>query len=578
MFSLGMASAPRRPLAAHRRGARGQWGRLADSRRARRLALGQLGPLGLEVGRELGVGVIEHRERIGRGGRLEALHGVGNFGVDLRLDVALEKTPPLQIGAEAGERILLLPHRDFFLAPVLRRIVGGGVHAEPIRHALDQRGPVAGARPIDGLARGRVDGEDVVAVHLDAGQPVGERLLGDRARVGLLLQRHRDRPLVVLADEHHRHVPDPGEVHGLVKVALGGRAVAEVGHDDGVVAAVLSGIGQAHRVRQLRRHRDRDRQVVLVVRGPSALDVAGEEEQELFDRPAAPDHRGRLAERRHHPVGLPEGEYAPDLRGFLTFDGRESPDASLALQAHHTLVEAPAQHHRAVERLQLVGRQLRLEGSVEVAFAVEDRQVLNLESRLEGNSGHWGGQIHSNPRAPESYLFAAAFFAGAAGAAGSDRLAFARGFFSPEATRLARLSLRASIRSITWARWTCGPTAVTSLPSTFWLMRSRTRWRYSSRYFSGSNSSLARPSISWSASSSSPGLIFADSPRSISPKSRTSSAKYIVCSMRPPRAGRMRTRLSLPRMTNVASATRPPFSIASARRRYALSPPLSGPR
>src|SRR2546426_7002840 len=44
----------------------------------------------------------------------------------------------------------------------------------------------------------------------------------------LLLQRHRDRPLVVLADEHHGHVPDPGEVHRFVEVALGRCTVAEV--------------------------------------------------------------------------------------------------------------------------------------------------------------------------------------------------------------------------------------------------------------------------------------------------------------------------------------------------------------
>src|SRR5258705_3248435 len=199
MFSLGMASAPRQPLAPHRRGARGQWGRLADARRACRLALGHLRPLGLEVRRELRVRVIEHRERIGRGRRLEALHRRGDLLVDARLDVALEKVPLLQIGAEAGQRILLLPHRDFFFAPVLGRIVGGGVKAQPDRHALDQRWALAGARPIDGLARRGVDGEDVVTVHLDAGQAVGERLLGDRARVRLLLQRHPDRPLLGLA-------------------------------------------------------------------------------------------------------------------------------------------------------------------------------------------------------------------------------------------------------------------------------------------------------------------------------------------------------------------------------------------
>src|SRR5439155_8501681 len=354
--------------------------------------------------------------------------------------------------------------------------------------------------------------------------------------------------------------------------------VAEVRHDDHVVAPVLSGIGEAHGVGKLGRDRDGDRQVVLVASRLAPFEMAGEEEQELLDGPPTPDHRRRLAERQHHPVGPSEGEGAAHLVGLLTLDRREGPDASLALEPHHALVEAAAEHHRAVEGPQVVRGKLGLERGVEVAVAVEDRQVLYREPRFEHDSGHWRAQIHSNAPAAGSYLFAAwAFFAGTA-AGDSPRFAFARGFFSPEATRLAKLYLSASIRSITWARWTWGPATVTSLASTFWLTRSRTRWRYSSSYCSGWNSSFARPSMSCSASSSSPALIFADCPRSISAKSRTSSAKYIVWSMRPPRAGRMRTRLSLPRMTNLARATRPPFSMASASRRYALSPPLSGPR
>src|SRR5207247_111071 len=112
------------------------------------------------------------------------------------------------------------------------------------------------------------------------------------------------------------------------------------------------------------------------------------------------------------------------------------------------------------------------------------------------------------------------------------------------------------MRSMTWARCTWGPAAVTSLPSTFWFTSSSTRSRYSSRYFSGLKASDERPSISWSASASSPPLIFADSPFSISPKLRTSSAKYIVCSISPPCAGRMSTRLPLPRMTHPADERR----------------------
>jgi hypothetical protein len=72
----------------------------------------------------------------------------------------------------------------------------------------------------------------------------------------LLLERHRDRPLVVLDTKTTRHVPDAGEVQRLVEVALGRGPVAAVRHDHRVVAAVLGGVGEADRVRHLVAHRD----------------------------------------------------------------------------------------------------------------------------------------------------------------------------------------------------------------------------------------------------------------------------------------------------------------------------------
>src|SRR5207245_2737314 len=137
-----------------------------------------------------------------------------------------------------------------------------------------------------------------------------------------------------------------------------------------------------------RRDGDRDGQVVLIGRRLAAFDVSGEEEQDLLDRPAAPDHRRRLAERRDHPVGPPQREHAPQLGGLLALDRREGPDAALALQADHALVEATPEHHRAVEGLQVAGGELRVERGIQVALAVENRQVFDLEPRLEDGFGH----------------------------------------------------------------------------------------------------------------------------------------------------------------------------------------------
>src|SRR5437879_6666028 len=108
----------------------------------------------------------------------------------------------------------------------------------------------------------------------------------------------------------------------------------------------------------------------LIGRRPAALDVPREEEEDLLDRPAAPDHRGRLAERRDHPVGRPQRDDAPQLRGLLALDRGERSDAALALQAHHALVEAAGEDTRAMEGCELAGSELWVARRVQVPGAV----------------------------------------------------------------------------------------------------------------------------------------------------------------------------------------------------------------
>src|SRR5206468_8212281 len=177
MFSLAMASAPCQPLAPHRRGPRLGGGGRALARRHDGIARGHRVALGREVRRELGVDVVEHREGIWRRRGLEAANGLCDLLVDVLLETLREEVALLEIGLEAGQRVLLLPHRHFRVAPVLGGIVGRRVHAEAIGHALDQGRAVPGARPVDRLACGGVDGEHVVAVHLETGQPIRQRLL-----------------------------------------------------------------------------------------------------------------------------------------------------------------------------------------------------------------------------------------------------------------------------------------------------------------------------------------------------------------------------------------------------------------
>ena len=205
---------------------------------------------------------------------------------------------PERGGSERGRRI----HRLVALStgrsagPARRPCTLGD---RELRHYSRRR-----ARPLDRLAARRHDGQDVVAVHLDAGQPVGQGLLRDRAGVGLLLQRHRDGPLVVLAQRR-----STGTCQTPAKFRASWKSPSDVAPSPkntmttARIGTVLRGVGEPHGVGQLGRHRDRDGQVMLIRSGLATLEVAREEHEELLDRPAAPDHRRRLTERRHHPVG-----------------------------------------------------------------------------------------------------------------------------------------------------------------------------------------------------------------------------------------------------------------------------------
>src|SRR5215467_5935357 len=116
-------------------------------------------------------------------------------------------------------------------------IVGGGVRAHPVGERLDQRRALALVRGAQRLLGDRVAGEHVVAVDPDPGEAEAAGPLVQR-NPALPLLRHGDRPLVVLAEEHHRGVEDGCEVEGLADIPLACRAVAEVDDHRLIVGAV----------------------------------------------------------------------------------------------------------------------------------------------------------------------------------------------------------------------------------------------------------------------------------------------------------------------------------------------------
>ena len=126
--------------------------------------------------------------------------------------------------------------------------------------ALDQRRAAARARLLDRVLRLAVDGEHVGAVDDDPFEAVGGGAVGDVLDGVAEVGRRRIRPLVVVADEDHREIADAGEVHGLVRVAARGGALAEPADRDALLVpdpeSECAADGDGKHRRQVADHRD----------------------------------------------------------------------------------------------------------------------------------------------------------------------------------------------------------------------------------------------------------------------------------------------------------------------------------
>ena len=233
---------------------------------------------------------------------------------------------------------------------------GMALHAQ--RHQLERRGPAAGARALDRRTRLAVDGEHVGAVDDDALEPVGGPARGQRGGGEVEVRRRRVRELVVVDHEHDREPPHAGEVHGLVRRAVGRRAVAEPAERNARLAADAERERGADgdrqdrgQVRRPREDADPGRHVlraqvgVAAVRRPSdAAHVLAEHAPGLD---AAVEVQAEVAvQRRRHVLGS-HGRRDADGSRLVPLAGVERA-GQLALLVEHvpSLVQPPREHQR----------------------------------------------------------------------------------------------------------------------------------------------------------------------------------------------------------------------------------------
>ena len=249
-----------------------------------------------------------------------------------------------QVGPDPLDRVAQLPGLQLAGQPVPRRVVGRGVRAHPVGEGLDQRRALALAGRSQRLLRDRVAGEDVVAVHPDAGEPEAAGPLVQRD-AGLLVVALGDGPLVVLAEEHDRRVEHRCPDERLVHVTLAGRAIAEVGDDRLVGSVALHPHRVAGRVQGLRADHDRvEVEIVLLRVPPAEADATVKLEEPLWVEAAAPgDAVLPVGGERH--VGRLKRASRADLGGLLAKQRGPDAELSLALQGDGLGVHAAHQDH-----------------------------------------------------------------------------------------------------------------------------------------------------------------------------------------------------------------------------------------
>ena len=194
--------------------------------------------------------------------------------------------------------------------------IGGGVRGHPVGVGLDECRSVTGASTLEGVSGDGHDCKDVIAVDPDPGKAEPSGTLEERC-AGLAIRRLRDRPLVVLAQEHDRSIKDRGEHEGLIDVALRGRPVTEI-PDGGVLGSVKL---DAHRVADGVEHLIADddgaRCTPVTIRVPSAVRHSTEHGEHVEGRDTADPGNAVLAIGGERIVGRTHRARRTDLRSLL---------------------------------------------------------------------------------------------------------------------------------------------------------------------------------------------------------------------------------------------------------------------
>jgi hypothetical protein len=259
------------------------------------------------------------------------------------------------------------------------------VITQPVGQRLDQVRPAAGAGFRESARHGLTHGDDVIAVDLLALDAGGNRLLRQGLGSGLLGERHRDSPPVVVDDKDDRQLADAGNIKRFGDIAFRGRPVAKDADGDPLFAPQLECQRHPDRVRRVGADGNANREILPGLREIAASLVAAPEQEQLDGADAAPQLRAMLAEARQQQILGPHGACDPDGDRLLAERRGKGAEPPGSLQRHRLGVETPRQHHPAVERDQLVAVPGKIgQRSNRASLRVEKAAVADLEPRHRG--------------------------------------------------------------------------------------------------------------------------------------------------------------------------------------------------
>jgi len=235
------------------------------------------------------------------------------------------------------------------------------------------------------MKRGPPHGDDVVAVDLLAGKTRGDRLLRQRLRRRLQLERHGNGPLIIVGDKHDGQLVHPGEIHRLPYVALGRGAVAEQANRDARLLSELEGVSDPGGLRRLRSHGDAIGKIVRRARGQIAALIAAPKQQDLLHLRSAPEQRAVVAVGGKEHVLRAHRAGDADRDSLLAERDGIGAEPPRALQRDRLEVEGACEHHAAIECQQ--GGEIRGKGGKRPQHAAVRGKVTAAVHLEAGNDG-----------------------------------------------------------------------------------------------------------------------------------------------------------------------------------------------